>query len=261
VPEGDTILRLARTLDEGLAGREISAARCVFSAVAARSLVGDTVTGVEARGKHLLIRLASGRVVHSHMRMTGTWRVYAAGQRWDRPAWRARMVLEAGDRVAVCFDAPVVELLASAREERAHPALAGLGPDIMVAPLDTAEVARRAALVDPATPVGDVLHDQRVVAGIGNIFRSEALWVGRVHPCRPIGSLDPAALAAVVEAAARLMRAPARRPHAVYRRAGRPCPRCGSRVASGPIGAGRVAYWCPRCQPAPAAEGGSPRFG
>jgi endonuclease VIII len=251
VPEGDTIFRTAATLRGWLVDREITAARTT-APVPIDILVGDTVTAVEARAKHLLMRFASGRVLHTHMRMTGSWHVYPAGARWQRPAGRARVVLEAGDRVAVCFDAPVVELLARGGES-VHPAMTALGPDVLVEPLDLDEVVARARRRPPETEIGELLLDQRVVGGIGNVFRSEALFVTGVNPRRRAADVD---VAAVVTAAAELMRAgveggAARRPSSVYRRAGRPCRRCGVRIEAARVGAqARTAYWCPRCQPA-----------
>ena len=258
MPEGDTIFRTAATLDRWLARRPITAARTT-APVPIGLLVGDTVTEVDARAKHLLMRFASGRVLHTHMQMTGSWHVYPAGARWRRPAGRARVVLEAGERVAVCFDAPVVELLAPGGELR-HPAIAALGPDVLVEPLDVAGVVARSRERPPETEIGELLLDQRVVGGIGNIYRSEALFLTGVHPRRRASDVD---VGAVVTAAANLMRASAgleaargtRPAHVstlyVYRRAGRPCRRCGTRIEAARVGAqARTAYWCPRCQPA-----------
>jgi endonuclease-8 len=251
VPEGDTIFRSAATLRRWLQGREITAARTTVTGVAASVLVGDRVEDVVARAKHLLIRFGSGRSLHTHMRMTGSWHVYSVGERWQRPAWQARVVLEAGDHVAVCFDAPVVELLA-ARMEQVHPALAALGPDVLVEPLDVEEVLRRVAMRPDGTEIGDLLLDQRVVSGIGNIYRCESLFLAGVEPRCPIGRLSPDALAAMVCTAARLMRASVVGTRAqtwVYGRAGRPCRRCGTSVRAARVGAqARTAYWCPRCQ-------------
>jgi endonuclease VIII len=224
------------------------------TAVGARleKVVGTTVEAVEARGKHLLVRFDNDLVLHSHMRMTGAWHVYPAGERWQRPRWQARVVLAAGDRVAVCFNAPVVELFA-AREEPLHPSLPGLGPDVLAQPLDLAEVRRRARARDPGTALGELLLDQRVVAGIGNIWRCEALFARRLDPWAPVASIDDGALDALVETAARLMRANVvafgrDRPR-VHGRAGRPCPRCGTTIrARGQGDQARVAYWCPGCQ-------------
>jgi endonuclease-8 len=257
VPEGDTIYRAARSLAQWLEGRLITAARTnartSVSAVPAAKLVGQTVVRVEPRAKHLLIRFDSGMVLHTHMRMTGAWHVYRAGEKWRKPAHQARFVLEAGDRVAVCFNAPVVELLAKGGE-LLHPALIRLGPDVLVDPIDLDEVRRRLATRPPTMLIGEVLLDQQVVSGIGNIYRNEALFACRTNPAVPWSSLDPASIDEIVLAAARLMRAklepgpPPAKPF-VYGRAGRPCYRCRTPIATAKLGEqARDAYWCPRCQ-------------
>jgi endonuclease VIII len=269
MPEGDTIFRTAAVLRQWLEGREVTAARAVTFPGAL--LVGDRVESVEARAKHLLIRFASGKVLHTHMRMTGAWHVYPTGERWRRPGWQARVVLETGDHTAVCYNAPVVELLAPGGEE-AHPALAGLGPDILVPPVDLVEVRRRAGLLHPDTEIGDLLLDQQVVSGIGNIWRCETLFVARVHPRQPSRSLPDGALESMVETAATLMAASAAPPAPgdsaaripgrvpgppggarwVYGRTRRPCRRCRTPIAAARVGVqARTAYWCPRCQPPP----------
>ena len=247
MPEGDTIARAAARLRDCLLDREITAARST-APVPVSTLVGDRVVAVETNGKHLMIRVATGRVLHTHMRMTGSWRVYAAGRRrWEK----ARVVLEAGERAAVCFNAPVVELLRPGGAQ-AHPVVAALGPDVLAEPLDIDGVLRRAAALAPGTEVGDALLDQRVVAGIGNIWRNEALFVTRTHPRLPVAAADTAA---IVESAARMMRASVRGVTGarwVYRRTGEPCRRCGTRIAAGKVGtSARTAYWCPSCQPPP----------
>jgi endonuclease VIII len=196
-----------------------------------------------------LLRFAGGLTLHTHMRMTGSWHVYGAGEVWRQPKHLARVVLECGDRTAVCFNAPVIELLPT-RAEWLHPTMAGLGPDVLKAPLDVDEVRRRAAGQPAERPIGDLLLDQRVIAGIGNIWRSEALFDARVHPATPQRRV---AVIEVVRAASRLMQAHARlgaryNP-TVYKRAGRPCRRCGSLIKSARIGThARTAYWCPLCQ-------------
>jgi endonuclease-8 len=252
VPEGHTILRTATSLGRWLEGRQITAARATVQGVPAHKLVGQTVQQVEAKGKHLLVRFDSGMVLHTHMRMTGAWHLYNAGDRWQKPAHLARVVLEAGDRAAVCFSAPVVELLAP-RGEELHPALTRLGPDVLADPgPDLAEVRRRLAAKAPTVTIGEALLDQQVVAGIGNIFRSEALFACRVAPQTPASALDPAEVDEVVLAAARLLRAAANRrgaPYRVYNKAGRPCPRCGTPISAAKLGQlPRTAYWCPTCQ-------------
>lgn len=255
MPEGDTILRSVRSLRAWLEGRRITAARSPVLGSRAERLVGRRVTGVEARGKHLLIRLDGAMSLHTHLRMTGSWHVYTTGDRWRRPAEQARLVLDVeGGRVAVCFNAPVVELLTAA-DEVLHPSLRGLGPDVLATPLDLDGIRRRARAVAPDTPVGDVLLDQRVVAGIGNIYRCEALFVRRVHPSAPLGGISDADLDALVATAAELLRASvAGRRHEpwVHRRTGRPCRRCGAPVRARRQGVhARTAYWCPRCQREP----------
>lgn len=220
--------------------------------VPAERMVGRTVEGVEAQAKHLLVRFSGGLTLHTHMRMTGSWHVYSAGERWRKPGWQARVVLEAGDRVAVCFNAPVVELLGQ-RDEAAHPSLSRLGPDVLKPPLDLDEVRRRASsLLAPETPVGDLLLDQRVLSGVGNIYRCEALFLGRTHPETP---WSDAPVDDLVTTAARLMAGQAR-PGAsryqpwVYGRTGRPCRRCRTLITSARTGRdARTAHWCPSCQP------------
>jgi endonuclease-8 len=214
--------------------------------------VGDEVDSVEARGKHLLIRFAGGLTLHTHMRMTGSWHVYRRDEKWRKPRHQARVVLEFEDRVAVCFNAPVIELLPT-RTEFAHPVLAGLGPDILQPPIDMAEVRRRAAEQAPAVPIGDLLLDQQVIAGIGNIWRCETLFVCGVHPATAHTAVG-VDLDELVRTASRLMQAHARlgvvyRPK-VYNRAGRPCVRCRTLIKAARQGRhARTAYWCPQCQP------------
>lgn len=275
MPEGDTIFRAATTLRRWLAGREITGARAQVSRVPVRRLIGATVTEVETRGKHLLMRLSTGDVLHTHMGMTGSWHVYPAGERWFRPAAQARLVLEAGDRVAVCFNAPVVELL-SGRDEALHPSLSRLGPDILGESLDLEAVRRRARVRAEEGAIrltGELLLDQQVASGIGNIYRCESLYLCGVNPWMPIAALDDAQIDALMLTAARLMKAsagatasagaaPTRRgPDAqrgqpwVYGRSGKPCRRCGSVIRSQRLGRdARTAYWCPACQPGASIE-------
>lgn len=251
MPEGDTIHRTAAALDRWLTGRVVTAARTTVDRLPAGRLVGQQVVAVEARGKHLLVRFSGGQVLHTHMRMTGSWHVYSAGEKWRKPAAQARLVLEAGERVAVCFNAPVIELLAPEGERR-HPALAGLGPDVLRPPIPLDEIRLRAAARPADLTVGELLLDQRVVAGIGNIWRCETLFACRVHPRLPQGDLSTGDLDRLVTTAARLMSSGARPAPQVYGRARRPCYRCSTAVVAAPMGeAARTVYWCPRCQPAP----------
>jgi len=256
VPEGDTLARTARTLQTWLGGREITAARAQRSDIPTRSIVGTKVEKVEARGKHLFVRFSSGLVLRTHMKMTGSWHVYPAGERWRRPASQARLVLEAGDRVAVCFNVPVIELLHE-RDEQVHPAVANLGPDVLVPPVHIDEVRRRAATRPPAMPVCELLLDQQVVCGIGNIWRAESLFACSVDPMTP---QSQAPLDQLIAAATRLMSASvaargAPPPMNVYGRTGRPCRRCRTPIQSRVVGTNpRRLYWCPTCQGAPATS-------
>lgn len=197
MPEGDTLARTASTLHRWLAGREITAATTRVEGFPAHRIVGRTIDGVDAWGKNLMIRLDGGQVLHTHMRMTGSWHVYPAGQPWRRPERQARLTLTCGDRVAVCFNAPVVELLQPGAESR-HPALGHLGPDVLIEPLDMDEVCRRARAGRPDRPLGELLLDQRVAAGIGNIWRSESLFVERLSPWTPLSAITDDQLGALM---------------------------------------------------------------
>lgn len=269
MPEGDTIARAAVSLRRWLGGREVTAARGGPLGPDLSVLVGATLDQVEARAKHLLMHFSTGLVLHTHMRMTGSWYVHPTGQRWRKPAYQAVAVIESGERLAVCFNAPVVELVA-ARDLALHDALRRLGPDVLHDRLPTGDelAGRAAARAEQAPTVGELLLDQQVVSGIGNVYRCETLFLCGVHPWTPTATLDPTTLERLVATAARVMAANAAtsaydrafdagpsRPW-VYGRAGRPCRRCRTRIASGRLGAeARVVYWCPRCQPPPAGAG------
>ncbi|MGI9023583.1 MAG: Fpg/Nei family DNA glycosylase [Acidimicrobiales bacterium] len=262
MPEGDTLYRTAATLKRWLGGREVTEATTTVPGLAAEKLVGQRVETVEPWGKHLLFRFASGQVLHSHLRMSGSWHVYSWGDAWWPPHRQARLVLTCGDRLAVCFNAPVIELLA-ARAEQVHPALAGLGPDVLADPLDLDGIRRQARARPPETEVGQLLLDQRVVAGIGNIWRCEALFVEGHNPWTPQSSLTDTQLDALLLTASRLMRASAGLPRPpsrrVYGRQGRPCRICGTLVVTRRQGEqARTAYWCPTCQPALSGTDGPP---
>lgn len=230
-------------------------------------MIGQRIEAVEAQGKHLLIRFDHGLELHTHLRMHGSWHRYRPGERWRRPPARARLVLEVDGAVAVCFDAPVVELLEQ-RAEVVHPALSRLGPDLLDPGFDP--VAARTRLRHPdraATEIAVALLDQRALAGIGNVYKSEILWLERVSPFAAVAGLDDDTLDRVIATAQRLLldnvdarrgpervttrgdrRAPG--PLYVYRRAGRACRRCGTPIAVTQQGAElpRSTYWCPSCQ-------------
>jgi len=249
MPEGDVLFRTAATLQKWLAGREVTAATST-----AAPMVGRTVDKVEANGKHLLMRFDSGHVLHTHLRMSGSWHVYSAGERWQRPLRQAKVAVTCGERLAVCFNAPVVELLAPGGEA-AHPSLSRLGPDVLDQPLDTAEIRVRARARPPETALGELLLDQRVVAGIGNIWRCETLFLEGHSPWAPLSGLTDEDLATLMGTAHRIMRRSlgpfvGRQQSWVYRRSGRPCRRCGTVIRSRAQGEqARTSYWCPTCQP------------
>ena len=254
MPEGDTLVRTAAGLRPYLIGREVTAARARQPGPQADRLVGSTVTAIETQGKNLLIHFSNGLEVRTHLRLYGSWHRYRPGERWRKPESRARLVLEVPGAVAVCFDAPVVELFEQ-RTESLHPALAPLGPDLLSPTFDEAEALRR--LRDPSRAgltIGEALLDQRALAGIGTIWRAETLWTERTSPFVPVGELDDATLQRLVATARRLLsdsvlnRNPG--PMGAYRRTGLPCRRCGTVVRSRVYGSdlARRVYWCPRCQ-------------
>jgi endonuclease-8 len=197
--------------------------------------------------------------------MGGAWHRYRPGEPWRRPAWQARVVLSVPEHVVVCFNAPTVELLPD-RAVALHPSLAGLGPDLLDAGFDADEAVRRLRR-RPELEIADALLDQTALAGIGNVFKSEILFIERINPWTPVGSVDDDALRRVVETAVRLLREnvrpgrfqrvttghdPAGHGAAlwVYGRAQRPCRRCGTPIRSRRQGQlSRLTYWCPGCQP------------
>src|SRR4051794_6278173 len=258
MPEGDTLHRTARGLAPHLVGRAVTAARVPPGGPQVQRIVGATISAVEAVGKNLLIRFDNGLELRTHLRMNGSWHRYRPGERWQRPAARARLVLEVPGAVAVCFDAPVVELFET-RAEAIHPTLARLGPDLLDddwQPDHTTEARRR--LRDPARATQSIsaaLLDQRALAGIGNIWRNETLFAERVDPWTAVGHLDDATLDRLIHRARTLLRAsvrgvPGRMPMNVYGRSGRPCRRCGTLIRSAPLATEipRTTYWCPTCQ-------------
>jgi endonuclease-8 len=260
MPEGDTISRTARVLHAALAGKMVVAFTSSLPTVAAGSqrlgLAGRTVEAVEARGKHLLVRFAGGAVLHTHQGMRGSWHLY---RRTGGARRSARAVIETADVVAVCSLAPVVELL-SAVQAAAHPALSRLGPDLLGPSFDPV-AARRRLRARGDLEVGPALMDQTALAGIGNVYKSEVLFVCAVSPFARVCDLDDATIDRVVAKARELLRrnlgpGPRRTASAlgpgrlwVYRRSGQPCRRCGARIERAVQGdEARSTYFCPSCQ-------------
>jgi endonuclease VIII len=244
MPEGDALHRAARRL-QVLAGQKVEVETPHPRAATkqlAEQLDGRRLESVEAVGKNLLLRFEGGLVLRSHLRMNGRWRVEPRGaHRTGRP-W---LVLRGDEHEAVLWNGPVLELARDARVRH-------LGPDILASPPDFDAMLELLRAEPKSRAVGDALLDQRLVAGIGNMWKAEALWDARVSPWRTLGDVDDDELLATLRAASRLMRRRldgARPLHHVYRRAGRGCHRCGGVIRSHPQGeAARTAYWCPGCQ-------------
>jgi endonuclease-8 len=265
MPEGDTIHRTAASLRRALGEGPLT----MFDAgrtPGPRPDPGERIEEIRARGKHLLVRFAGGSVLHTHLGMSGSWRIEPGGT--DAPPGSARqpvVVIGTERSVAVCRKAPTVELLETEGVRR-HPVLSALGPDLCDPSPDLDEVLRRLDATDPTTPIGVALLDQRIAAGIGNVYRSEVLWACGVDPFVTLHDLDEGAPRALYATAHRLLRAnltgyPRRTVPgglAVYDRAGRACRRCGRTIGVRRLGdQARTTWWCPGCQTA----GGPPREG
>ncbi len=260
VPEGDVLHRTAAALRTALVGR----AMLRFDAprlIGPRPAPSRVIERVECHGKHLEIVWDDGLVLHSHLRLSGSWHLYRLGERWRRAMTHMRVVIEVTDWVAVCFDAPVVETYREYDRFR-HPGFGRLGPDLCTAPDDQLqECARRIAdYPDPQATIAEVLLDQHVACGVGNVFRSEVLWACELSPFATVESLAPIDCLHVVNAAARMLRANLHNGHrvtvasapgglAVYGRNGHRCARCGTPVQVRRVGEyARALYWCPGCQ-------------
>lgn len=258
MPEGDTIHRTAERLRGALTGATLVRFEAPRVRVRCPS-PGERVDAVEARGKHLLIRCSGGLTVHTHLRMSGSWHLYRPGERWRRSRGAMVVLLETERSQAVCFAAPVVEVLGPAEAAR-HPRLLALGPDLCGPAPDLDEVMSRLdrlAAADPSVEVGVALLDQTVAAGMGNVYRSEVAWACRVDPRRRLVEADDATRRSLYTTAHRLLRANLSTHRrrtvpeglAVYGRAGRPCRRCGARIGAARQGEqARVVWWCPACQ-------------
>lgn len=261
VPEGDTLFKTAARLKPALQGHRLT--RFEASHLRGDAPALDTaIELVEARGKHLLIHFEGGITLRTHLRMTGAWHIYRERERWQKPAYLARAVVGADSGwVAVCFQAPVVETYHRAGAE--PDALATLGPDLCLAESLTDAVldvvlGRIAPRTERTTTLGEALLDQRIAAGIGNVYKSEACFAVGLDPATPITEVDDAARRAVWSTAARQLQAnlghAERRTHpaglAVYGRRGQPCHRCGTPIRMTRHGdLARSTYWCPTCQP------------
>jgi len=268
MPEGDTVWLTARRLDTALAGRTLTRAELRVPQLATTELAGMAVTTVVSRGKHLLTRLDSGLTLRSHLRMDGSWRIVRTGRRWTGgPAYAARAVLGNTEWECVGYRVHDLTLVPTEREGEL---VNHLGPDLLGPDWDAPEAVRR-LLAEPDREIGQALLDQRTLAGIGNMYKAELLFLRGVHPWTPSGAV--ADLPALVDLAHRVLHQNKNAPEQsttgsnrrgenywVYLRAGQPCLRCGTPVAGADQGAApyqRPAYWCPSCQPA--VENAEPR--
>jgi endonuclease-8 len=275
VPEGDTIFRAAAAMHRALAGRVVTGFDTAFAHLARvhddTPLIGRTIDKCESVGKHLLVWFSGGLILRTHMRMSGSWHLYRPGEAWQRPAHQMRVRIDTETWVAVAFNVPVAEFLKSGDLAR-NRALGALGPDFLSPGFDRAEALRRLAAATGSRPIAETLLDQRIVAGIGNVFKSEVLFLCGIHPDRRADAVTDAERAAIVDTAVPLMRSntgpgasaeivtyrgmrrTTRQAHGaenlwVYGRAGKPCRKCGTPIEIAKRGIdARPTYWCPRCQ-------------
>jgi len=263
VPEGDTVWLAGERLRAALAGQVLTKTDFRVPQLATTDLSGREVLDVVPRGKHLLTRIEGGVTLHTHFRMDGTWHLYAPGDRWTGgPDWQVRVVLENVQWQAVGYRLPVVALLATGDEDSV---VGHLGPDVLGPDWDLDEALRRLR-AKPDAEIGLALLDQRNLAGLGNLYRTEVLFLRGLTPWVKVSDVPD--LASLVEKGRRLMLGNRDRweqsttgslrrgeDHWVFERAGRPCRRCGTRIISAEQGAApqaRLSYWCPACQLGPA---------
>jgi len=259
VPEGDSVYLAATRLHTALAGSELLKTDFRVPRYATLDLSGRVLKEVVARGKHILMRLAGEMTIHTHFKMEGEWHLYRIGERWFGPAWQARVVLETREWVAVGFRLGVVDLLPTSEETRV---VGHLGPDLLGDDWDAATAEANLRSRSEMT-LAAALLDQSLMAGLGNIYKSEICFLAGIDPWTPVGAVTD--LAKVVDLAKRTIEAnrttgmqittgdnrPGRR-HWVYGRKGEPCRRCGTAIERRGEVAGtreRVTYWCPGCQP------------
>jgi endonuclease VIII len=274
VPEGDTIFRTARALHQGFAGRKVTSFETAYAPLASvhdqSPVTGRIIEQVESRGKWLLIHFSGDLILATHMLMSGSWHIYRVGERWQRARSHMRVVLGTADLLAVAFDVPVARFYTARTLER-FAGVAGLGPDLLGGSFAADEAAAR-LLEHGDEEVGNVLLNQRVMAGIGNVFKSEICFACRVNPFRKVASLRAQEIECLVETARRFLAAnvadgagdaivtytggrrttgsddPAARLW-VYHRKGSACRRCGTTILMRKQGLGaRSTFWCPECQ-------------
>jgi endonuclease VIII len=273
VPEGDTIFRAAATLHRALAGKPILRFESMYPAVTRvhddHPLTATHVEKVSSSGKHILIHFANGFVLRTHMRMNGSWHIYRPGERWQRPAREMRLLIANADFEAVAFSVPVAEMIKTAALAKHRP-IATLGPDLLGDRFDREEAIRRLR-AHPDWPVADALLNQRIAAGVGNVYKAEVLFSCRINPFVTVAALSDEQVACLIDTGRQMLlanvssrlppmttytgfRRTTRRddPSArlwVYGRARRPCRRCGTPIEIRKHGTdARLTYWCPQCQ-------------
>lgn len=275
MPEGDTIFRAAATLQKALRGAVVEDFRTVLPKLGRvdhdTPIKGRTIEDVSSVGKHLLIRFSGDLVLRSHMRMNGSWHIYRRGERWRRRASAMRVVIATRQYEAVGFDIPIAEFIVGGALE-SHEPLARLGPDLLAPDVDQEEVKRRYR-AKPDAEMGVALLDQTIAAGVGNVFKSEVLFVCRTNPFKLVAEVDDSTLEKIITTSIRQLRQNVTTPDSaslvayegsrrttgrsdpnarlyVYGRKGKPCRRCGTAVEWMKQGVdARSTYWCPRCQP------------
>ena len=273
MPEGDTIYRAARTLNSALSGRTVTRFESGLAELAQvdrhEPIAGQMVERVAAAGKHLLMTFSGGLVLRTHMRMNGSWHIYRPGERWQLPARAMRIRIDTDDWIAIAFNVHVAEFVASDTLHRHRP-IATLGPDLL-GDFDEARALDRVRQ-QGRRPMHEVLLDQRVMAGIGNVYKSELLFLSHLHPDTPADAVHDDGWRALMTLARQLLKANIAESSGqgivtyrglrrttgrmnpedrlwVYSRGGQPCRRCGTRIASRKDGDdARVTYWCPACQ-------------
>lgn len=267
MPEGDTIHRAARTLHAALAGRLVTRFETVLPQLARvddeAPVEGRTIERVSAAGKNLILDFSGDLHLHTHMRMHGSWHLYRPGEKWRKRRSDMRVVIETDAWIAVGFNIPIAEFHDASSLARQDD-LRLIGPDLLGDAFDFAEAIRRIRERD-AFEIAEVLVNQRVVAGVGNEYKSEVLFLGRVHPFARVRDVSDEQLEAILRIARKLMLANVRKRNQervttfsldprqtkyVYGRGGKPCRKCGSPVAFAKQGDhARPTYWCPKCQP------------
>ncbi len=286
MPEGDTIFKTATTLRKAILGKRITGFEARVDQITERYrpsfIVHRRIHAVEPRGKHLLVVMRpdpddsepitvperlelelnrNDLVLHTHLRMTGSWHIYRHGEPWQKPRHYRKVVIETEGFVVPCFSAPVVELL-TARETARHEQLVSLGPDAIIEEFDGADALQRLR-ARPDVEIGVAIMIQRIMAGVGNVYKSEVLFIKRVNPFSKVGDLNDDTLKRLISESHKLLRLNGdnghRRTHFglderqrlwVYQRSGRPCRVCGTTIKVRRQGLdARVTFWCPNCQP------------